>query len=209
MSRSGREIPHYYVSTRIPLDTTLTYLAERNATLLVRERILPAAALLRAVAQAAVAVPELDGHWVDDAFVPADGVHLGVAVSMRDGGLLTPTIVGADALDLAGLMAALRDLVTRARSGRLRSSEVGGASMTVTNLGEQGVESVFGVIVPPQVALVGFGRIHEEPWAETGMVGVRRVVHASLAADHRATDGRTGARFLDALAGALQHPEEL
>jgi pyruvate dehydrogenase E2 component (dihydrolipoamide acetyltransferase) len=209
MSRSGREIPHYYVSTRIPLDTTLTHVAERNAALPISERILPAAALLRAVAQAATTVPELNGLWVDDAFQPSDGVHLGVAVSMRDGGLLTPTIAGADTLDLDALMAMLRDLVNRARSGRLRSKEMGGASMTVTNLGEQGVEAVFGVIVPPQVALVGFGRIHEEPWAEEGMVGVRQVVHASLAADHRATDGRIGARFLDALAGALQHPEDL
>jgi pyruvate dehydrogenase E2 component (dihydrolipoamide acetyltransferase) len=103
----------------------------------------------------------------------------------------------------------LRDLVGRARRGRLRAKELGGASITVTNLGDQGVESVFGVIVPPQVALVGFGAIHDEPWAEAGLLGVRPVVMASLAADHRATDGRVGARFLDVVKNALQHPEEL
>ena len=63
-----------------------------------------------------------------------------------------------------------------------------------------------GAIVPPQVALVGFGAIHDEPWAESGLLGVRPVVTASLAADHRATDGRVGARFLDVVKNALQHP---
>jgi pyruvate dehydrogenase E2 component (dihydrolipoamide acetyltransferase) len=128
---------------------------------------------------------------------------------MRDGGLLTPTIHDAHGKDASTIMRELRDLVGRARRGRLRPSELGGATITVTNLGDQGVESVFGVIVPPQVALVGFGAIHDEPWAENGLLGVRPVVHASLAADHRATDGRVGARFLDLVNATLQHPEEL
>ena len=78
--------------------------------------------------------------------------------------------------------------------------------MTVTNLGDLGVDTVFGVIYPPQVALVGFGRIREQPWAENGMLGVRPVLVATLAGDHRATDGHTGARFLDRLDRELQQP---
>jgi pyruvate dehydrogenase E2 component (dihydrolipoamide acetyltransferase) len=209
MSRSVREIPHYYVATRIPLDRAMSWLADHNASAPLDDRLLPAALLLRAVAVAAAAVPELNGEWRDDGFRPTTGVHLGVAVAMRDGGLLTPTIRDADSKDLATVMRDLRDLVARARRGRLRAKELGGASITVTNLGDQGVESVFGVIVPPQVALVGFGAIHDEPWAEAGLLGVRPVVMASLAADHRATDGRVGARFLDVVKNALQHPEEL
>ena len=209
MSRSAREIPHYYVATRIPLHAAMSWLADHNASASLEDRLLPAAMLLEAVAVAAVEVPELNGEWHDDCFHPAAGVHLGVAVSMRDGGLLTPTIRDAGGKDLATIMRELRDLVARARRGRLRANELGGASITVTNLGDQGVESVFGVIVPPQVALVGFGAIHDEPWAEAGLLGVRPVVNASLAADHRATDGRVGARFVDAINNALQHPEEL
>jgi pyruvate dehydrogenase E2 component (dihydrolipoamide acetyltransferase) len=209
MSRSVREIPHYYVATRVPLDAAMSWLADHNASAALDDRLLPAALLLRAVAVAATAVPELNGEWRDDRFHPSAGVHLGVAVAMRDGGLLTPTIRDADSKDLATTMRDLRDLVGRARRGRLRAKELGGASITVTNLGDQGVESVFGVIVPPQVALVGFGAIHDEPWAEAGLLGVRPVVMASLAADHRATDGRVGARFLDVVKNALQHPEEL
>jgi pyruvate dehydrogenase E2 component (dihydrolipoamide acetyltransferase) len=209
MSRSVREIPHYYVATRISLDAAMSWLADHNASASLDDRVLPAALLLRAVAVAAAEVPELNGEWIDDSFHPSAGVHLGVAVAMRDGGLLTPTIRDAEGKDLATIMRDLRDLVARARRGRLRAKELGGASITVTNLGDQGVEAVFGVIVPPQVALVGFGAIHDEPWAEGGLLGVRPVVMASLAADHRATDGRVGARFLDVVNNALQHPEEL
>jgi pyruvate dehydrogenase E2 component (dihydrolipoamide acetyltransferase) len=79
----------------------------------------------------------------------------------------------------------------------------------VSNLGEQGVESIIGVIYPPQVALVGFGTIAERPWAVRGLLGVRSLVTASLAADHRASDGATGARYLRALHRLLQKPEEL
>jgi pyruvate dehydrogenase E2 component (dihydrolipoamide acetyltransferase) len=82
-------------------------------------------------------------------------------------------------------------------------------TLTVTNLGDQGVTSVFGVIYPPQVALVGFGKVTERPWAEAGMLGVRPVVTATLAADHRASDGHRGAVFLSAVGRLLQEPEKL
>ena len=106
-------------------------------------------------------------------------------------------------------MATMRDLVERTRTGRLRGSELAPPSITVSNLGDQGVESVLGVIYPPQVALVGFGAVVERPWAVDGLLGVRPVVTASLAADHRATDGAIGARFLNRIDRLLQKPEEL
>ncbi len=107
------------------------------------------------------------------------------------------------------VQAALRDLVARVRAGRLRSSEMSDPTLTVTNLGDQGVATVFGVIYPPQVALVGFGKVLERPWAEGGMLGVRRVVTATLAADHRVSDGHRGAVFLGALGRILKEPEKL
>lgn len=209
MARSKREIPHYYLSTTIDLGRAVPWLRERNREVPVAARVLPAALLLRASALAAREVPELNGHWIDDAFVPGDGVHLGVVAALRGGGLVTPTLRAADGLPLAQLMSALKDLLVRARTGRLRGSELSGATITVTNLGEQGVESVTGVIFPPQVALLGFGKIVERPWAVNGLLGVRPVVTATLAADHRATDGHTGARLLETVDRLLQHPEEL
>jgi pyruvate dehydrogenase E2 component (dihydrolipoamide acetyltransferase) len=206
MERAWREIPHYHVATRVDLSSALAWLTEQNASRPVRERLLPAALLLRATALAAARVPQLNGWWVDGAFRPAEAVDLGVAVSLRSGGLVVPAIAGADRLDLDALMAKLRDVVTRARRGRLRSSEVAGASLTVTDLGDQGVDAVYGVIHPPQVALVGFGKIHDEPWACQGMLAVRPVVHATLAGDHRASDGRAGARLLSTIAELLEEP---
>jgi pyruvate dehydrogenase E2 component (dihydrolipoamide acetyltransferase) len=209
MERSKREIPHYYLETRIDLSHALRWLEQRNRERAVAERVLPAALLLRATALALREAPELNGFWVEGAFRPAPGIHLGVAVSLRGGGLIAPVLRDADGGTLDQLMAALREAVNRARRGALRSSEFGGASATVTNLGDQGVEKVFGVIHPPQVALVGFGRIGEEPWVENGLVGARPVVTATLSADHRASDGQRGARFLTALAARLRAVEEL
>ncbi|WP_171990766.1 2-oxo acid dehydrogenase subunit E2 [Streptomyces sp. JHA26] len=106
-------------------------------------------------------------------------------------------------------MGTLKDLVVRARTGRLRGSEVSEATITVTNLGDQGVETVFGLIHPSQVALVGFGRVVDRPCAVDGLLGVRSVVTATLSADHRATDGAVDARYLTAVTRLLQNPEHL
>lgn len=209
MARSKREIPHYYLSTTIDLGPMTQWLRSRNRELPMPSRIVPAALLLKAAALAAREVPELNGFWLDDHFVPAGHVHLGVAISLRHAGMVAPAIHDADTLTIADLMARLRDLVTRARTGRLRGSEMTDPTITVTNLGDRGVETVFGVIYPPQVALAGFGKVTTAPCAVGGLLGVRSQVTATLAADHRASDGYTGARYLEAITRLLQKPEEL
>ncbi|GIH96310.1 dihydrolipoamide acetyltransferase component of pyruvate dehydrogenase complex [Planobispora siamensis] len=209
MARSKREIPHYYLATTVDMSTALAWLRERNRDLPVARRLLPAALLLKASALAAREVPALNGFWIDDAFAPGRAVHLGVAVSLKGGGLIAPALHGAADLALDDLMAGLKDLVARSRAGRLRQAEMTEATITVTNLGDQGVQTVHGVIYPPQVALVGFGKIVDRPWAVDGLLGVRPLVEVTLAADHRATDGYTGSRFLSAVDRLLNHPEEL
>ncbi|WP_055558051.1 2-oxo acid dehydrogenase subunit E2 [Streptomyces sp. NBRC 110028] len=209
MARSKREIPHYYLATTVDMAAATNWLRDHNRRSPAAERLLPAALLLKAAARAAREVPELNGFWAEDHFIAGDGVHLGVAVSLRGGGLVTPALRDADSLGLPQLMTALKDLVTRARAGRLRGSEVADPTLTVTNLGDQGVETVLGVIYPPQVALVGFGRVVERPCAVDGLLGVRPTVTATLSADHRATDGAIGARYLTAVDRLLQRPEEL
>jgi pyruvate dehydrogenase E2 component (dihydrolipoamide acetyltransferase) len=209
MARSKREVPHYYLSNTVDMTAAMSWLHQRNRELAVSERLVPAALLLKATALAARQVPDLNGYWADDHFVPGTAVHLGVPISLRGGGLLTPAIHDAADLAPSELMARLRDLATRARSGRLRRAELTEATITVTNLGDQGVEAVFGVIFPPQVALVGIGKITEKPVAVNGLIGARPTVITTLSADHRASDGYTGARFLAALSDLLQRPEEL
>lgn len=209
MSRSKREIPHYYVAETIPLGTALAWLARENAQRPMAERLLPAVLLLKAVAVALKRFPELNGFFRDGSFHAAARVHAGVAISLRQGGLIAPALLDADAKPLTQLMQDLADLVKRCRAGSLRSSEMSEPTVTVTNLGDQGTEAVFGVIYPPQVALVGFGRIVERPWAENGGLKVMPAVSASLSADHRVSDGHRGALFLIELRELLQRPEEL
>jgi len=209
MSRSKREIPHYYLSQTIPMRRAVDWLTAHNEKRPVAERVLMGALQLKAVALALKDFPDLNGFWKDDAFQPASGIHLGVAIALRQGGLVAPAIHDVAELGLEELMKALSDLVRRARAGSLRSSEMSDPTLTVTNLGDLGVDEVFPVIYPPQVAIVGFGRVAPRPWAEDGMIGAVPAVTASLAGDHRASDGHRGARFLAAVAARLQEPEAL
>jgi len=213
MARSKREIPHYYVAEDIPLARALDWLREENVRRPLAERLLPAALLLKAVARALLRYPELNGWFRDGAFVPAGRINLGVAIALRQGGLIAPALLDAGSRSMTQLMQELTDLVKRARAGSLKSSELSEATITVTNLGDQGSLAVFGVIYPPQVALVGFGRIAERPWVEgndgAGRLKATPMVTASLSADHRVSDGHRGALFLRELAERLQHPEEL
>lgn len=209
MSRSKREIPHYYLSETIPMANALAWLQRRNEGLPITGRILPAVLLLKAVAVALKRTPELNGFYRDGQFQPSAAVHAGVAISLRGGGLVAPALHDVGAKPLEQLMRELADLVKRARAGSLRSSEMSDPTLTVTNLGEQGVESVFGVIYPPQVALVGFGSIVARPWVQDGEVRAQPVVCATLAGDHRASDGHRGALFLAELRELLQQPQAL
>jgi pyruvate dehydrogenase E2 component (dihydrolipoamide acetyltransferase) len=130
-------------------------------------------------------------------------------VSLRGGGLVAPALHDADRHGLADLMSQLKDLLRRARSGQLRSSEMADPTITVTSLGDLGVDTVFGVIYPPQVALVGMGRVAVKPCVVDGAVVPARALHATLSADHRASDGIRGARFLAEFDRLLQQPESL
>ena len=209
MSLSNAQIPHYYLSVSINMTPALEWLTELNATRSIKERILPAALLIRAVVLALKEVPELNGFWKDDAHHINKDINPGIAISLRKGGLITPALLNAQEMSLDKTMISLDNLITRTRANRLRSSEISQQSITITNLGDLGVESVYGVIYPPQVAIVGLGRITDSPWAEGDTLSVRKVMQATLAGDHRATDGRTGALFLDKLNQLLQRPEEL
>jgi pyruvate dehydrogenase E2 component (dihydrolipoamide acetyltransferase) len=209
MSRSKREIPHYYLAHDIDLTAATDWLAGRNAERPPDRRLLMGVLLIKAVAVTLRAFPELNGFDRDGRFEPSAAIHVGSATAIRGGGLVAPAIHDADQLGLDELMARLRDLVQRVRTGGLRASELSDPTVTVTSLGERGVERLYGIIYPPQVAIVGFGTPALRPWVVNGDIVARTVVTATLAADHRHSDGHRGALFLAKLATRLMEPDTL
>ena len=209
MARSKREIPHYYLSTTIDMSRALAWLVSENLKRSVEDRLVYSVLLVKAVALALREFPELNGLFVGGKAVPKPHVHVGVAISLRGGGLVAPALHNTDQQSLGELMKSFRDLVQRARAGSLRSSELSDPTITATSLGEQGVEAVFGVIYPPQVALVGFGKIVDRPWASERQITVRSALTATLSGDHRVSDGHRGGLFLAAIERLLQEPSQL
>ena len=208
MARSNQEIPHYYLEKRVVLAKALEWLKDTNRQRPVQQRILPVALFIKAVAKALDDVPDLNAVW-EGGVQRKNQINIGFVVSLRTGGLIVPSILSTDTLSVDEIMSNLNDLIPRARSLQLRSSEMGSATFTLTSVGERGADKVFGVIYPPQVGIVGFGQISEQPVAEVGMLGIKPVVDVTLAADHRATDGMVGSRFLAAIDKYLQDPENL
>jgi pyruvate dehydrogenase E2 component (dihydrolipoamide acetyltransferase) len=204
MLRAWQEIPHFQVATTIELSSPLAALAVLNEHRTAVDRVLPAAIFVRAAALASAQVPGVNGWWRHGQFEAAVGVHVGVVIALRRGGLLVPVLHDAQDKDLDTLMAEMRDLVTRARAGRLKASEMAGASITVTQLGDGEVDTVVPIIHPPQVSILGLGAVHSSPWVVGDSVVVRPVIRAVLAADHRAVDGRLGSAFLVSLDRQVQ-----
>jgi pyruvate dehydrogenase E2 component (dihydrolipoamide acetyltransferase) len=209
MSRSKREIPHYYLSLTKDVTGAVEWLAARNASMPVTERMLFTALLIKAVALTCRDVQGFSGYCRDGRYEPSPSVHVGVAVALRGGGLVAPAIMDTADKLLAALMDDFRALVTRARAGRLRASELAAPTIILTSLGEASVDAVFPIIQPPQVAIVGAGAVVERPWVIDGKIVPRQVLTLSLGADHRVTDGRLGAQFLARIAARLQSPASL
>jgi pyruvate dehydrogenase E2 component (dihydrolipoamide acetyltransferase) len=209
MARSKREIPHYYLAHQVDVTACEQWLTQQNATLPPDSRLLFGALAIKAVASATRRFPAFNGFYLDNKFEPAEAVHVGVAIAIRGGGLAAPALHDADQLSLDELMRRMRDLVQRTRSGRIRSSEISDPTITVSSLGERGVEVLYGIIYPPQVAIVGFGKLVTRPWIIDGTIGPRSVVTMTLSADHRVSDGHAGALFLAEIGKLLQEPDKL
>jgi pyruvate dehydrogenase E2 component (dihydrolipoamide acetyltransferase) len=209
MSRSKRTIPHFYLGQTIDMSCAIAWLTEENLRRPVSERLLHGVLFVKAVALALREIPELNATWQGEEVVRREDVNVGVAIALRGGGLVAPAIRDTDKLSLDELMHAFRDLVARARAYSLRSSEMSEPTITVTSLGERGADTVYGVIFPPQVAIVGFGALVERLWISDGQILPCPVVNATLSADHRVTDGHAASALLVAVDRLLQEPEEL
>jgi pyruvate dehydrogenase E2 component (dihydrolipoamide acetyltransferase) len=209
MARSKREIPHYYLLHSFDIGAAQNWLAAHNGDKLPADRILFSALLLKATALALREFAEFNGFYDAGRFQPSTDIHIGVAIAIRGGGLAAPAIHDTDTLSLSALMVAMRDLVGRVRRGGFRSSEISDPTVTVSSLGERGVDALLPVIYPPQVAIIGFGSVQQRPWVVADKVEIMPVQSISLAADHRVSDGHRGALFLQKIEAILKQPEAL
>ena len=207
MARSKREIPHYYLEHQIDVTACEQWLTRSMP----HDLPITACCSVRSPSSRSPCRAPFPGlqRLLPGRLRPGAAVHVGVAIAIRGGGLAAPALHDADRLSLDELMARMRDLVQRTRAGRIRSSEMSDPTITVSSLGERGVEVLYGIIYPPQVAIVGFGKVVTRPWVVDGAIGPRSVVTITLSADHRASDGHAGALFLAEIGKLLQEPDKL
>jgi pyruvate dehydrogenase E2 component (dihydrolipoamide acetyltransferase) len=195
MAQSTQEAPHFYVTAELDLTHTLNVLPKDIGI---------NSLLLYVTVQTLKDVPELNATYEEGRLYQYSTVNLAVAVAL-DKGLISPVIQHADDFSLSALATRSRNLITRARDGRLQVSELGGGTFTVSNLGVvKQVERFTAIITPPQIGVLAVGAAKDRPVVIDGGLHVRKTVHLTLSADHRIVDGLVAARFLEAFDKRLQ-----
>jgi pyruvate dehydrogenase E2 component (dihydrolipoamide acetyltransferase) len=206
MVESKQQAPHFYVQTEVsvgPLQQRLVALNESAS-----ERTTMTVALVRACVAALKEHPRLNAVWTPDGLLQATDVNVGIAIALDDG-LVAPALLGADRLGVLETATALRDLVERARSQRLRPVELSEATFTVSNLGMLDVSAFTAIVTPPQVAILATARPVERWVGPRDAPERAQLLTATLSADHRALDGVDAARFLEKFKQAMEDPETL
>lgn len=209
MSKSKAEIPHYYLQSKVNIDEFIKKIDELNQSPNAKERILLPSVFIYAVSKALLKYPEMNGYFTSGKFEKKESHNIGVVTSLKTGGVVVPAILGVQNKDLYQLDLELKDLIKRARESHLRSIELTEGTLTITNLGDLGADQVFGVIFPPQVALLGFGRVRQDAIIKDSSVHTGFCVNITLSADHRVSDGLSGARFLQCITSYLTQPSLL
>jgi pyruvate dehydrogenase E2 component (dihydrolipoamide acetyltransferase) len=205
MVQSKQQVPHFYVTTEIEVDALAAAVDRHNEGRTKEQRATLTAYLLRAVATTLVRHPEFNAVWNGDTLEQWETVNLGVAIAVEDG-LIAPALLDCANRDVDDLAMGLADLTARTRAGRLKAPEMTDATFTLSNLGMFEVTQFTAIVTPPQVAILATGRGYERPVVRDGQVVVRRVLQATISADHRAVDGAGAARFLGTLKDLLEAP---
>jgi pyruvate dehydrogenase E2 component (dihydrolipoamide acetyltransferase) len=206
MSESKSQVPHFYLQCEIDMGKALALREELNAELAADGVKLTVNDLIvRACALALRDHPEFHRSWVDGKIYQHGAAHVGVAVAL-DEGLIVPVIRNADSLPLRELAGVARDLVGRARSGKLKQTEIEGGTFSVSNLGMLGITSFQAIINPPEPGILAVGSVVERATGVGGQVVVRPLMIVNLSVDHRAASGADGARLLQTVTRYLEHP---
>ncbi len=209
MSRSKREIPHFYVTSQVDMAAASCLLADLKPAYAEQGVKLTYTALVaKATAGTLSEMPQLNGWYTEEGIQMLPAVNLGVAVAAREG-IVVPVLREASCLDLLTIARTLQDLVERARGGVLSAAALSDRSFTLSNLGGLAVDQFAAIINPPEVAILAMGRVKEQVVAFQGEVQIRSQMNLTLSCDHRAVDGVVAAKFLQRLGIILQTPETL
>lgn len=206
LSQSKQTIPHYRVSVDIELDSLLAQRKYMNAEL--GHSISVNDFIVKACAGALRRVPAVNVQFTGDSIRRFEQADIAVAVALESG-LVTPVIRKADSKSLPQISAETQQLVRRAHSGQLSLDEIRGGSFTVSNLGMHGVDQFDAIINMPQAAILAVSAGREQPVVRDGKIVAATVMRVSLSSDHRAIDGATAAKFLQALKGFLENPASM
>ena len=208
MTHAKQTAPHFYLSIDCAVDKMLKRRARANAAAAMNESLTLNDIIVRAAALALAAVPEANVSWTGAGIRRFGRVDLAVAVA-TDTGLVTPVVRSADTKCVTTIATELRDLTDRARDGKLAPEEYAGGTCTVSNLGMFGVSSLYPILNPPQGCIFGIGALEERPVIHKKKVRVATMLTVTLAADHRALDGATGADLLRTFRALLEDPRLL
>jgi pyruvate dehydrogenase E2 component (dihydrolipoamide acetyltransferase) len=200
MAQSVREAPHFFLAVEVDGSALLAWRdahagrlgAESGVALTVTDL------LLAVTARTLRAHPALNASWSPERIRQWNEVNLGLAVAVEDG-LIVPVLRRADRTPIAELMRKRHDLVTRARTRKLRPGDLHGGTFTLSNLGGLGIDVFTSILNPPEAGILSVGALRERPVVVEGRVVARPTAFVGLTIDHRVTDGAAGARFLQDL----------
>jgi pyruvate dehydrogenase E2 component (dihydrolipoamide acetyltransferase) len=204
LTESKQTVPHFYLTIDCEIDELLRVRAELNAKS-DAYRISVNDFVIRATALALRQVPAANASWSDEAILLWDTVDIAVAVALDDG-LITPIVKAADRKGLAAIANETKDLVARARAGKLKLEEFQGGTFSISNLGMYGVRDFAAVINPPHGGILAVGVGEQRPVVKNGALTVATVMSCTLSCDHRAVDGAVGAQFLAAFKKLVEDP---
>ena len=208
LTESKQQVPHFYLRVRCAMDAVMALRKKINLGLVEEGREVKLSVndfILRATALGLREVPEANVRFMGDSMHQLTTVDLSVAVA-TDGGLVTPVVKDADRLGLVGISETVKALAGKARDGSLQPNEYQGGSMTISNLGMYGIETVYPILNPPQACILGVGAAEALPVVRDGEIIVGHVAGITLAADHRAVDGAVGAKLLAAIRARIEDP---
>ena len=208
MTLSKQTQPHYYLTLDIDMTAAMKFREQLNASASETQRVSVNDLLVKACAIAIERHPKFNAEFAEAGLKMHDKINIDIGIALDDG-LIAPAILDCGHKSLGHIATESKDLVARAKSGHLRVDEYSEGNFTITNLGAYGVETLIGIINPPQAAILGVGSVMAQPVVREGQVVVAQVMKIALSADHRVSDGAEGARFIKEIQGLLENPVSL